>query len=174
MEHELEKSQMDSMKILAQTNVQISEAKNVLFKLQETETEYLVEREKKAMDMIQGFLESSAGLVQQIKNNHGEVQEFHRTVSEISSFISKVQVNILSLFEEFTKRSDVWDAEYARQLASLAEIKKELGVQSMQNKNDAAANKISLKLISEANAKIESRQSQIKSALEVLKQKSNG
>lgn len=50
--HILEKKTMEAVKALSDLTLKISEQQNLLCKLQEEETEYLIEREKKAMERI--------------------------------------------------------------------------------------------------------------------------
>ncbi len=47
---EVSTEQMNALKVLAETNVKISEAKQALFEMEKMETEYLIAREKKARE----------------------------------------------------------------------------------------------------------------------------
>lgn len=165
---------MDSIKALADTNIKISEAKNVLFKLQETETEYLVAREEKAIQRIQKGVEDSRNLLEEVKNNHNAVQEFYRTVCGVSDFLEKAQTDFFSLLENFNRKSELWEKEYQKQCDEVAQVKRNNEVEKVKIHNDTISNQKTLKKITEEKSKIESRQAQIKSALEVLNKKQNG
>ena len=50
MEHTISKEEMDALKALSEINMEISKQKELLFKLQEEETQYLIDREKRKHD----------------------------------------------------------------------------------------------------------------------------
>lgn len=51
-EHTVTSEELKALQALAKLNIKISEARETLEKLYETETEYLIERERKAVERI--------------------------------------------------------------------------------------------------------------------------
>jgi hypothetical protein len=124
-EHTVTKEHMDALKALSETNIQISNAKNALFKLQEDETTYLTEREQKALRRIQAALENSSDLIQQTKDNYAEVHDLLKSATELATFIIEAQGNFKQLLADFEERNTIWEADIAKQEERLAELKKQ-------------------------------------------------
>lgn len=115
---------MDALKALADANLKISEAKNTLFKLEETETEYLVLREKKAMDKIQTMIDDSADLLEKTHNNYEEVRRFYETITTYSEVLEQFHQQFTGMLIEFNKRSDMWDTKVVEQQEKIAALRK--------------------------------------------------
>lgn len=111
----LSQEKMKIVKELADTNIKISEAKNILFKLQENETEYLEGREKKALHKIQEVLTNSAELLDQTQKNYESVHEFCKTISDYSDFLQDTHGKLQSLIELFNKRNELWEENIRKQ-----------------------------------------------------------
>lgn len=126
---ELTKENMDSVKELAATNIKISEAKNMLFKLQSDEASYIEEREKKTLTKIQALLDESADILRQTHENYEQVHEFCREITSFCDFLSEAHGKFGGILENFQKHSDEWDKEFDRQNAELAEIRKNIIVE---------------------------------------------
>lgn len=120
---------MDSVKELAATNLKISEAKNIIFKLQEDETVYLEEREKKALVRIDKVLEDSRELLDLTKGNYNEVHEFCKTISSFANFLSEAHTKFGGVLESYKERNDEWNIEIDRQNAELEEIRKNITIE---------------------------------------------
>lgn len=121
---ELEKSKMDSMKELADTNIKISEAKNLLFKLQEDETQYLVVREKKALEKIQKALDDSKELLDKTHKNYEKIHEFCQSVSSYADFLSETHKKFQEMLEVFKSRNQIWDGNAKQHYEELARQRK--------------------------------------------------
>lgn len=168
---ELDHEKMNLVKVLADTNMKISEAKAALFKLQENETEYLELREKKAVARIQKMLEDSRELLTETEQNYNEVHRFHETVSKFAEYLVSSHVKFSELLEDFKKRSEVWDAYVDKQNSDLSEIRKNIKSDQVRIINDREGIDRAMKKIESEKSVIESRQAQIKIALEVLNKK---
>lgn len=105
----LEKEKMDSIKALSDVNIKISEARNVLFKLQEEETEYLVKREEKVLGKINKVFEESRDLLYETHKNYEEVHEFCQTISNYSDFVSESYKKLQNLLELFKNKNKLWE-----------------------------------------------------------------
>lgn len=162
---------MDSAKELAATNIKISEAKNIIFKLQEDETTYLEEREKKALVRIDKVLDDSRDLLAKAHENYNEVHEFCRTINEFASFLSETQSKFQDLLTEFKDRDDAWGNEVKRREKEFADLRTAIDIDKTIIENDKKTIEKAKESIEKDKAVIESRQHQIKVALEVLNKK---
>lgn len=120
----LEKENMNSIKALSDVNIKISDAKNLLFKLQEEETEYLVKREEKALEKINKVLNESKDLLDKTHQNYEEIHQFCQVVSGYADFLEEAHEKFKRLLELFNKRNEVWDENAKQQYAEIARQKK--------------------------------------------------
>lgn len=104
MTTEIETTQkhMEALRALSAVTMKISEAKNSLVKLQETETEYFVSREKKALDRIQKVLDDSHSLIEQANQNYDSIEEFVKLVTAGADLLAEA----LEKFEALSVRRD--------------------------------------------------------------------
>lgn len=100
---------MVSLEALAKVNLAISEAKGSLINLQEIETEYLEEREKKAVARIQKVLDNSGELLKEIGNNYTAIEEFAKNVSGFAKILTELYDKFCDLNESFQKKSKAFD-----------------------------------------------------------------
>lgn len=170
MENTITKEQMDSMKALADVNIKISEAQNLLFKLQETETEYLVEREGKAVERIQKVLEDSKEILSEIDKNYEKVQQFASTITSFSETLNKSFDSFVKLLSDFRERSDLWDKEVKATEEKIDLEKRDIHTQRIQIENDTKANQQKEKMLKDEWVKIESDRGLISRTVERLKQ----
>lgn len=168
---ELEKEKMEKVKELASTNMKISEAKNLLFKLQEDETAYLVEREKKALNKIDEVLKDSQKILKETHSNYAEVHEFCQTIVSFVDFLHSAQDTFKEMLTEFRERDDEWQKEFNVQQEKSIEIKKILGIERINIEKEKKWIENERKKLSDERSRISSQQHQIKVALELLKRK---
>jgi len=171
---EVEKLKMDTLKEIADTNMKISEAKNTLFRLQEDETVYLEDREKKAIEKISLILEESKGILEQTQTNYEEVHKICQMVSSFTEFLTEGHKKFQDLLAEFSLRSNEWDKEVLRQKQEFESMARALKVQQTQIENDKKTIAQIFKRIEEENEHIESQRASIRSALKILEKKQNG
>ncbi len=89
---------MEALKVLTETNMKVSEATSALHKLQEEETQYLVDREERVTEVIKGKLEESKDLDRQIADKikklrseilldkAEELKKLDRDIAEVDSW----------------------------------------------------------------------------------------
>lgn len=136
MEHTISTQEMESVKALSDVNIKISEAQNLLFKLQEQETEYLVVREKKAMDRIQKVVEVSKAMVTEADQNHAQIKALLSGISEFVSKLLKARENFTGLLAEFEERNIEWEKDIGKQQDQIIKIHQQLKIEKIQIKND--------------------------------------
>jgi len=123
---ELQQEKIEILRELANTNIQISNAKNTLFKLQEDKTAYLEEREKETLQQIDQLVQESGDIIVQVQKNYDEIHQFCNTISEYSDFLLEAQDKFQSMLETFQARNEVWDENVKRQYQELAVLRKEV------------------------------------------------
>lgn len=162
---------MDSIKALADTNLKISEAKNLLFKIQEEESNYLIERENKAIIKIQETLDSSRDLIKETKENYQEVHDLAHSASQFAGELIAFYEKLQDIKENFDKKSEIWEESVKKQNEEMSEIRKSIDIDKLIIENDKKSIEDAKIHIKSEYKRIESRNSQIKSALEVLNSK---
>ncbi len=162
-ENIITKEQMDSMKALAQTNMEISKARGLLFQLEETETIYLENREKKAMDKIKKALDESKGLLIETNKNWSEVQGLYETASKSSVFLGEMYENMDGIIKDFTERSKSWEEHIDTQLEEIAKQNQDIKIQRVEIENSKTMLLKRDKSLKEAQILLESRQAALES-----------
>lgn len=173
MEHVVSAEQMEALKALSEMNLKVSEAKRNLIELEETETEYLVKREKKALLTINRAYEDSKQLIDETKNNYQKIREVLGLISESTTFISEMQGKFKSLISDFEAQCVEWDKKYQEEIRELSEVRQQVKVDRIKLESERKVIERERKALENEKKVIESRQTQIKSALELIK-KSNG
>lgn len=143
------------MKVLADISMQISATRNTLSKLEETETEYLVLREKKALDRISKLLEDSRELLNETHSNHEEIKQFSNTVLSSANYVSEVQEKFHHLWDAFEKRNSAWEKEIKIQEKEAQKIKDEFKAERIAIENSKVSLKKSHELLATEKRKIE-------------------
>lgn len=168
MEHTISQQEMQSLKALSDLNIKISEAKNLLFKLQEEETEYLSIREKKAMDRIQKVVDDSKEMVKQADENHGEIKLLFNEVSGFADKLLKTQDIFHGLLSEFEESNVEWERDIGKQQDDLAEIHKMLNVEKVKIENDKQSLVIASKKLADDQRKLDSDRGTLQRNIERL------
>lgn len=130
------KQNMESIKALSDVNLKISDAKNTLFRLQEEETDYLILREKKAMERIQKVIDDSKEMIKEADENHGQIKELIIGVTQISENLTRLYSGFQDLSKEFEERNVLWEADIGKQQDDIAEARKEIKIEKVQIEND--------------------------------------
>ena len=162
---------MDTLKVLADTNMKIGEAKLLLQSLSASETEYLQLREEKALDRINKMVSESSELLDTVTRNYSEVTDLANSASVMAAFLVEAYDVFHSLIEDFNKHNDEWEEKVRKNHEELS--MSSIRIRSEQNAIDQDKKSIAsaFNKIADEKRVIESRQQQIKSALAVLKSK---
>lgn len=139
IETEITKEHMDSLKALADTNVKIGVARGTLQKLEEEETTYLEEREKKALGRIQAMFDGSKELLDGIRSNYAQVKELLTTASSFSDFLLKAYESLSGLIKDFNERSELWEVKIKEKEEEFALIKQDIKNDKVRIANDRQA-----------------------------------
>lgn len=161
---------MEALNALAQTNLKIGEARGLLVKLQEDETFYLIERERKAEMVIQGMLERSGTLLAEISKNYAEVMEYSRDVASLGEFIVSMSEDLRRMVEEFDAKDAAWWVKVGKQNEEFEKIRKDIKRDQILVNNDRIAVEAEKAKIALAWRKISDENSQIERAIKRLKE----
>lgn len=163
--------QMESMQALADISVKISEAKNLLFELQEQETEYLKNREKKAGDRIQQIVDESREMVKEADNNHSKIKVLSSGLSGFVGNLVKAQEDLHSLFEDFEERNVEWEKDIGRQQDDIAEIRKQQKIREVELINTEKSLSLARKKLGDDQKKLNSDRGTLERAIQRLREK---
>lgn len=137
MEHfEVDEKKMTALRGLADINMQIGAARGILTTLQEQETEYLVSREKKAVDRITKVLQESSDLVEETNKNYDQIIEIVETVKSGAGFLAKVYASFKEYVSIFEKAKTAWERDIENQETTISEVKKALRVERVKLDNE--------------------------------------
>lgn len=167
----LKKNEFDTIKALADMSLQISDARQTLIELQNTETAYLEEREKKTIKQIQNIFDKSEDLLKKINKNNEEVKTLYSVVSGYKSFLEEGQDKFAKLLEEFNERSTLWTKFVEEKYKEFGEIEQEAKQTKKQIEEDKEDIKNKQEEIRKDKIKIEDQREIIKRAIERLKNK---
>jgi len=118
------KEKMESLRLLAETTIKISEAKNTLQELKSKQEEYLTLREDMAQKHIQKILEESKELLENTHSNYTKVNVFCREVMSYADGLSEMQVGVQNLLETFKNKAIQWEKNAELQTIELSHQKK--------------------------------------------------
>jgi len=155
------KEKMDSIKALADMSVKISDAKATLANLENTETEYLTKREKKAQVQIEKILKDSENLLNKTHKNYEEINTFCNVVSSYVDVLDKVYEKFQKMLTDFNKRNEMWDKKIETQTLKFSALEKQL-------KQDSETIKIREARIDETNENIKKEKELIESRQSAL------
>ena len=127
--HTVEKSTMDALKALSDTNLKVSEARGLLLKLQEDETVYLQGREERAVERIDGILKESDSVLGQVSDNYAKTANLSQEVSHVCDQITSLLTTFSECRELFATKCDEFDAFIGQQEDLLVKVKQDLKVQ---------------------------------------------
>ncbi len=126
MENIVTTEQMGALKALSDVNIKISEARNILFKLEENETEYLILREKKAMDRIEKTVQEAADMLQKANENYTEIEEIAKLIHSFTENLVKLAQDYRTLIAKFEEKNLVWEKNIGLQQDELTTTKQNL------------------------------------------------
>jgi chromosome segregation ATPase len=170
-EIQITKEKMENIKALAEINLQISEAKNALVKLKNSENDYIKEREAVVLKEITDLYEKSKEIISNISKNSEEIDIYIKTITQTTNFLSEIHEDFQKMLKDFLETKEEWDKEYKKQSKALEETGKYQEAQLKFLYNERKNNENTLKTIEKEKEIIRSKQAQIKSALEVIKNK---
>lgn len=161
---------MDSMKILAETNMKISEARNTLTSLQQDETKYLTIREEKALDRIKALFDKSSDIIEKTRSNYQEVRQILSWAGELVTFIVEASTNFKKLMDDFAERNALWNEQVGKQEEKFQALERQMKIDTVRLENDKKALESEKKEIANAKLKIESDREEIKRTIIRLKE----
>lgn len=169
MEHTITSEQMESMKALADLNMKLSEGKNSLYRLQEQESEYLEEREEKAMRRIQEVVDASRGMVREANENYSRIMELSRETAAFIDEVNKVQALFQETLRDFNERNQLWEKEMERQQNQIDEAKRLIMIDRNLVENERKSIERARISLAEDRKRVESDRGTVDRAIKRLK-----
>lgn len=126
VERVISEQQMTSVKALAETNIKISEAKNILYNLNKDESEYIKTREAKVIARISELYQQSKNTLDEINKNYEGVYTIFQMASEATTFLKENQNLFKDLLETFEEKNTQWKKDVSEQEERLVSLKKGL------------------------------------------------
>lgn len=169
MEHTIDTQKMEAMKALGETNLKISEAKNILAKLQETESEYIKQREATVLKQIQKNLKESEDIINKTNANYSQIQDLYKTVCGVVDYINNTLTVLDTTVASFDKASSKFESDIKEQQIEIESIKKTLKLDTVQIQNDKKSLIAKEKRLEEVKKHLESRQNALEKAYKIDK-----
>lgn len=167
--HIISQQNMQAMEKLASTNLEVSNARNALFKMKEDETSYINEREKRTLERIAKLLDDSEEILNKTKNNYAELDDLLNTVSGVAKFITEAQGNFHQMIQDFEERDVLWQAKVAKHESELKETLKSIQIREVFLANEKKNIEKSKLILSEEKKKIDDKWAEIARELKRLK-----
>lgn len=136
---EIDKEKMDSLQVLAQTNVDIGKAKSELSEVKKLEEAYLEEREKKAVAVVQKVLDESKDLLAEALKNYQIIKELGNTASSFAGFLVEIHESLKVLIRDFDEKSATWEADVKKQSEEFESLRNQIKVERVLLENDKDA-----------------------------------
>lgn len=170
MEKTVDHQTMQALKALSDTNLKVSEARTILINLQETETEYLIGREKKAMERIQKVHDDSADLLKGTQENYRAVSEILAIVSGASDSLAEAYKDFKALLADFDERNALWQENCQNWESGVVEARKLMKIEQAKIENGKKSNEIAAAKIAEDRKKLDSDRGTVERAINRLKE----
>lgn len=168
--HEIEKQKMDALSLLSTINMKASEARIALSQIQEEETLYLVEREKKAFARIQKVVEESSSILEQAYKNYEDVNEIVKVATEFTKVIQDAREQLGEMHTLFEERNTEYDKNIKKQEEKLLELKKILEIDRTELQNSKKTLEMEKEKIKQERKKIQDERGTLERAINRLKQ----
>lgn len=169
-EIEVTKQHMEALNALAQTNLDISAAKEILSKMQEEETEYLISREKKAIDRLKKVMQDSKDLVDETNKNYEFITNFVRTVHDSTTFLAEALAVFTSVTQLFHNKQEAWEIDCKEQEETINNIRNGIKISQEKLENDQKALAMRMQEMENIRRKLEDERGTLARAVERLKQ----
>lgn len=161
---------MEALKALAETNTKIGEARGILSQLKAEETQYLSEREARAIEMIQEVLEDSEQTLKTAFANYEEIKKFASDAADFALVLTDAHADFQALQQTFNSYTASWQETIKSVENNLAELKNKIKIDQIQVKEDQAAVQRAWKQIGEEKRKIRSDRETLERAITRLKE----
>ena len=166
----VEKGKMDALKALADANIAVSGVKATLATLKEEESEYLLEREQKALKEVQKIINDSETVLKTALENYTVIHQFGKDASELAVFVLEAYGDFKVLQSSFKELTEEWERSVVATKTSLEEMKKAILLDKGQLKLDQKAVETGWKAIAESKRKIKDDRETIERAIIRLKE----
>ena len=139
IETTITQQQMESVKVLAETNMQISEAKNLLFAVKKEEQTYILKREREVSERIDALYLTSKQTLDDIKENYEGVKTLLILSQEATSHLKETYGELATYITESDENSKKWQEIIKVKEEDFINLKKGLDIERTLIENDKKA-----------------------------------
>jgi hypothetical protein len=115
----------------------VSEARATLASLKEMESKYLIEREKKSIEIIDKVLAESVSILNEAKDNYSQIISLYNTVNEFSIFLKSEYESFKLLISNFDEQNKLWNSQISEREKVIDNLKIEINCDRIRIKNDS-------------------------------------
>lgn len=133
---DLEKDKMDTLKQLAEVNIEISNAKAILQNLKVNIQDFLEKRKLLEEDNIRKVYSESKGIIDEIQKEFSKIHAYYNEIRSYTVFLQELQSNIISQIDVFTENSEEFIQYIQGEFTKISELKKDLENDRIINKNE--------------------------------------
>lgn len=133
---DLEKDKMDTLKQLAEVNIEISNAKAILQNLKSNIQDFLEKRKLLEEDTIRKVYSESKGIIDEIQKEFSKIHAYYNEIRSYTVFLQELQSNIISQIDVFTENSEEFIQYIQGEFTKISELKKDLENDRIINKNE--------------------------------------
>lgn len=150
----VDREKMQALEELARTNIAVSDAHTALDDVKGLETDYLVEREGKAMAAVDRVLAESEAVVNQAMENYDAVNTVAADVRTVASRTVDLFNALKGIMARFDQKSALWLKNVEDREGKLEEKSRALAVQKRLLDNDRKSLDERALLLTDAEAKV--------------------
>lgn len=165
----IDSQKMEALKALSNLNLQLSEARELLFKLEEEETTYLIAREKKAMERIQKVVDDSRSMLNEADQNYEQIKTLAVEIAQFIEGLSQIKGDFQKLIAEFEQRNEEWERQIGKQQDDIFETRKALKIQATALANERKNIEQARNKLADEQRKLEVDRGALKRAIDRLK-----
>lgn len=133
---EIEKDKMDTLKQLANVNIEISNGKAILQNLKDDIDDFLKERKVLETGVIDRVRIESKQIVDDIYKDFSKIHAYYNEIHSYTGFLQELQVNIHTQIGTFKETSKDFMEYIASEQNKLSELKKDIENDRLINKNE--------------------------------------
>jgi len=134
--HEIDKQKMESLKALADVNMEINKAKEGLLKIEQQKDSYFAERAEELSKELATLLEDSQGILNETHSNYDKIREFCSQIQNFSESVYKLVDDLEEAQSLFTEREKEFRKTLKIEQDCISAIKRDLKTKEIHLENE--------------------------------------
>jgi len=108
---EIEQKKMDALRVLSETNLEMSKAKALLLELQKNERAYFNDRENRVSVTIQKLMDDSSDVIRSATATYDEIMALSKEISAFVDILVDANTQFDTIISDFERKKEEWDTE---------------------------------------------------------------